>query len=107
MEPIISEDSKADQINQIVKYFKMHRGTHGLYALRYFGCEVLNFINVVGQIFFLDLFLGYEFSTYGTDVVNYSEMDPFERQDPMHIVFPKVSQTTFVSCTTSNICRYR
>jgi hypothetical protein len=95
MEPLVSDDSKADQIASIVKYFRLHRGTHGLYALRYFGCEVLNFANVILQIFFLDMFLGYEFSTYGLDVVNFSEMDPMERQDPMHTVFPKVTKCTF------------
>ena len=57
---------------------------------RYFGCEILNFINVVGQIFFIDFFLGYEFQTYGLDVVNFSEMEPEDRGDPMHVVFPKV-----------------
>jgi len=95
MEPLISDDAKADQIASIVKYFRLHRGTHGLYALRYFGCEVLNFANVILQIFFLDMFLGYEFSTYGMDVINFSEMDPMDRQDPMHTVFPKVTKCTF------------
>ena len=40
MEPIIDEDAKSDMINTIVKYFALHRGTHALYALRYFACEV-------------------------------------------------------------------
>ncbi len=47
-------------------------------------------MNVIGQIYFIDFFLGYEFRTYGLDVINYSEMEPEERGDPMHVVFPKV-----------------
>jgi hypothetical protein len=90
MEPIIDEDAKADQISLIVKYFRLHRGTHAFYAMRYFGCEILNLINVIGQIYFIDMFLGYEFRTYGLDVVNMTEMEPEERVDPMSIVFPKV-----------------
>jgi hypothetical protein len=95
MEPIIDEDTKADQIALIVKYFRLHRGTHALYALRYFACEVLNFVNVIGQIFFIDMFLGYEFTTYGLDVINFSEMEPEDRADPMHVVFPKMTKCTF------------
>jgi len=95
MEPMIPEDVRADQITLIVKYFRLNRGTHGLYAIRFFLCEILNFINVIGQIYFLDMFLGYEFRTYGLDVVNFSEMEPEDRQDPMHTVFPKVTKCTF------------
>lgn len=95
MEPILSADAKADKVQTIVKYFQLHRGAHGLYALRYFACEVLNLINVLGQIYFLDMFLGYEFTTYGLDVVAFSEAEPEDRSDPMHRVFPKVTKCTF------------
>ncbi len=95
MEPIIDADTKQDKISGIVKYFRLHRGTHKSYALKYFLCEILNFANVIAQIYFLDFFLGYEFRTYGLDVVNFSEMEPEDRQDPMHTVFPKVTKCTF------------
>ena len=32
--PMISSSDKKDQIDTVVKYFKLHRGTHGLYALK-------------------------------------------------------------------------
>ena len=35
-------------------------------------------------------FLGYEFSTYGLNVINYTEMEAEERPDPLAVVFPKV-----------------
>ena len=54
-------------------------------------CEVLNFVNVIGQIFFIDLFLDYEFSTYGMRVFEYSGLEAENRPDPMAVVFPKVS----------------
>eukprot|EP00095_Tigriopus_kingsejongensis_P012189 maker-scaffold521_size146803-snap-gene-0.16 protein:Tk12189 transcript:maker-scaffold521_size146803-snap-gene-0.16-mRNA-1 annotation:"hypothetical protein DAPPUDRAFT_303789" len=95
MEPIIGEDDKQGQVDIIVKYFRETRGTHGLYALRYFGCEVLNFANIILQIYFIDYFLGFEFSTYGLDVLRYSELEPESRGDPMHMVFPKVTKCTF------------
>ncbi|QQP49392.1 Innexin [Caligus rogercresseyi] len=71
------------------------RGTHTLYALRYFLCEVLNFANSILQIYFIDYFLNYEFTSYGTRVLEYSEMDASERDDPMALVFPKVTKCTF------------
>ena len=50
---------------------------------------------MIGQIFFIDFFLGYEFQTYGMDVINFSETEPEGRADPMHTVFPKVTKCTF------------
>jgi len=40
-------------------------------------------------------FLGGEFSTYGLKVLHYTELDPKEREDPMAVVFPKVSKCSF------------
>ena len=50
---------------------------------------------MVGQIYFMDLFLGGEFTTYGLDVVSMTEMKNDERDDPMARVFPKVTKCTF------------
>merc|ERR1712172_371460 len=59
------------------------------------ACEVLNFINVLGQIYFMDFFLGGEFTTYGTDVLAMTELNQEEREDPMARVFPKMTKCTF------------
>merc|ERR1712142_942979 len=93
--PMIKTDDKKEQIDVIVKYFGLNRGTHGMYALRFFGCELLNFINVIGQIYFTDFFLGYTFSTYGADVLKYTGEEAEDRPDPMKVVFPKVTKCTF------------
>ena len=52
-------------------------------------------MNVVGQIYFIDFFLGGEFTTYGLDVVNMTEMKNGERDDPMARMFPKITKCTF------------
>ena len=88
--PIIDEDAKEDRKRILVDYFTTNRHNHEFYAFRFFLCELLNFVNVLGQIFFMDMFLGGEFTTYGSDVVHMSEMEPGERSDPMSRVFPKV-----------------
>ena len=43
---------------------------------------------------FIFLFLG-EFSTYGTDVLQMTELTPEKREDPMARVFPKMTKCTF------------
>lgn len=43
----------------------------------------------------MDFFLDGEFTTYGSDVVRFTEMEPEERVDPMSRVFPKVTKCTF------------
>jgi len=94
-DPMISADDKKGQIDTIVKYFGLNRGAHGMYALRFFGVELLNFIHVIVQIYFTDFFLGYEFTTYGTDVLAYTNEEAEDRPDPMKVVFPKVTKCTF------------
>lgn len=93
--PMLTADQKGDQISTIVKYFKLHRGTHTMYALRFFLCELLNFVNVIGQLYFIDFFLDGEFSKYGVDVIQYTGMEGEDRPDPMAKVFPKVTKCTF------------
>ena len=41
---------------------------HRAWAGKFFFCEVLNFVNVIGQIYFTDTFLGGEFRRYGSEV---------------------------------------
>ncbi|KAL1131842.1 hypothetical protein AAG570_011453 [Ranatra chinensis] len=93
--PIVSDDCKADRKELLVNYFTANLHTQNFYAIRFFICELLNFINVLLQIYFMDFFLDGEFSTYGSDVVRFTEMEPEQREDPMSKVFPKVTKCTF------------
>lgn len=97
LEPIIVIDrnQREDRLSVIVKYFKMNRGQHGLYAAKFFLCEFLNLANVIGQMFFVDMFLGGEFTKYGMEAMSFTEMDSKKRGDPMAVVFPKVTKCTF------------
>ena len=56
---------------------------------------MLNFVHVIAQIYIIDAFVGGEFTTYGLDVLNYTEMEHEDRPDPMHVVFPKMAKCTF------------
>ena len=41
------------------------------WAAKFFFCECLNMANVIGQIYFIDVFLGGEFLQYGTEVLKF------------------------------------
>ena len=51
--------------------------------------EIVNFVNVIGQIYFIDFFLDGEFLKYGTDVFHFTGLEHEDRPDPMAVVFPK------------------
>ena len=93
--PIVDTDQKEDRKKVLVDYFVEDRHGHGFYALRFFFCEFLNLFNVVGQLFFMNYFLGGEFTTYGSDVISMTELEQEERTDPMSRVFPRVTKCTF------------
>ncbi|PSN43851.1 hypothetical protein C0J52_11878 [Blattella germanica] len=87
-------DTKETKENQqsLVKFILDTMHMHNNYAACYYFCELLNFINVIGNIFFVDEFLGGAFLTYGTDVINYMNQDQENRTDPMIVVFPRVTK---------------
>jgi len=94
--PIVDNEAKEERIDVLLNYFDpKHKNNHDFYAFRFFLCEMLNFANVIFQIYFVDFFLGGEFTSYGTDVINITELDNGGRTDPMSRVFPKVTKCTF------------
>ena len=88
----MDSDTKQDRITVLIDYFTEKKNNNDWYAARFFFCEVLNFVNVIGQIFFVDFFLGGEFTTYGSDVISMSELPSDSREDPMARIFPKVGE---------------
>ena len=97
---LIKKDERLERVSFIRKYFKESAKTHGGYAINFFLCEILSLVNVVGQIYFTDRFLGYQFTTYGMDVLKVTAGNPEDRADPMNMVFPKVSHNTKITLAT-------
>ena len=79
----------------LVKYIMETKGMYRGYATVYFICDFLNFINVVGQMYFLNVFLGGVFLTYGTEVIAWADANPEDRTDPLIEVFPRLTKCTF------------
>lgn len=92
---IETKQERQAKTERVVQYLQETMHLHNSYAAGYFFCEVLNFVNTVGNIFFVDTFLGGAFLTYGTDVLKFSNMNQDDRTDPMIAVFPRVTKCTF------------
>lgn len=95
---IENDDSRDEKVTQLAEYMRermKNSKEHRSWAMKFFFCEVLNFINVVGQIYLTNLFLGGEFTKYGTQVLNFPYEDSENRVDPMSRIFPKMTKCTF------------
>jgi len=92
---LINKEDRMDRVSFIKTYFKNTTKSHGGYAINFFLCEILALVNVIAQIYFTDAFLGYQFTTYGWDVLTVTAQSPEDRADPMNMVFPKVTKCTF------------
>lgn len=91
----LSLEQRKDQCEILVKYVKETLHMNNWYAGVFFICDILNFINVIGQMFFINKFLGGVFLSYGTQVLHFSEMEPEDRTDPLVDVFPRLTKCTF------------
>lgn len=90
--PFQNLDDKHCKIQHLASYITDKLGGHRIYALGYYVCEALNFINVVCQIYITNTFLGGEFLSYGSDVLSFAQTDQENRYNPMIRVFPRVSK---------------
>lgn len=94
--PIDKEEDKQCKLKKLVaKYFIRNLNNHNFYAFQFFLSEVLAFINVIGQMFLMEAFLGFEFKSYGSNVLAMIEQDSKTRTDPMSKFFPKMTKCTY------------
>lgn len=88
-------EQRKSQVEVLVKYVKETMKLNQWYASVFILCDFLNFINVVGQMFFINKFLGGVFMDYGTKVLYFSDMEAEDRTDPLIEVFPRLTKCTF------------
>ncbi len=77
------DDGKRKNIKLVAEYLHTYNQQHNSYFYFYFMTEVFNLINVIVQMMLMDRFLGGEFTTYGWNVINFTEYDWTVRFDPM------------------------
>ena len=86
---------KREQI--LAEYFLKSENTHNIWAVKMLLIDLLYLLNAGFNIYFIDVFLGYEFTTFGIDVVTFMSLDYEYRTDPMMKVFPRVTKCSFYS----------
>jgi len=93
--PIMNKEERRDKIQLLVDYLCNSLHHHNFYAIKFFFCELLNIINCLFNMWFMNRFLGGMFLTYGTDVLSFTETNQEERTDPMIVIFPRVTKCSF------------
>ncbi|XP_065202767.1 innexin inx3-like [Planococcus citri] len=90
----VKPDDK-NKLKILAKYMVQSLHTHNSYANTFIFCEILNFINVVLNIYLIDSFLNNEFTTYGTRVLEFTDTPQENRTDPMIEIFPRLTKCDF------------
>lgn len=80
-----------EQVQGLAKYLHHNKDSFNGYAAKFLMCDFANLVNVLVQIYFMDLFLGGEFLSYGMSFLT----DPVDEHHlNMESVFPKVTMCT-------------
>jgi hypothetical protein len=79
----------------MVRYLERNIWYHNHWAFKYFFCEFLALVNVIGQMFLMDRILDGEFFTYGIRVISFMQSDQEDRVDPMIYIFPRMTKCMF------------
>ncbi|KAF5284400.1 hypothetical protein FQA39_LY17075 [Lamprigera yunnana] len=87
--PLISSSWNRESKERLISYILAGRYSHNMYCFRFTLCEILNFINVVGQITLMNWFLNYQFSSYGISLITTNAFETMNR------VFPKLTKCTY------------
>lgn len=88
--PFLSKDCITEKVEHIMDYFFMQLHAQNSYAYKYFGCELLNFINVV-----MNAFIGEDFVLYGIYITFFDQKAHPNMTNPMKQVFPTITKFTF------------
>jgi len=92
---VIDRSERKSKQRILAQYLVDNLNTHNVWAFKIFITEIIYFLNVLGNMYFIDVFLGGEFRTYGLQVASIMQEDPEDRLDPMSRIFPRVTKCTF------------
>merc|ERR1711953_684405 len=92
------EEAKKKLIKSHISLFGVLKGNNKFYYFKFLFCQILNIVLLIANFSMTSAFLDTDFSTYGTDVLEYLTDDNDSRLNPMCKVFP-----TAVSCTMPKV----
>jgi len=92
---VLDRAERNNKARVLAQYLVDNLNTHNIWAIKIFITEIIYFLNVILNLYFIDVFLDGEFRKYGLEVVSMMEDNPEDRCDPMARIFPKVTKCTF------------
>ncbi|XP_022919622.2 innexin shaking-B isoform X1 [Onthophagus taurus] len=92
---ICSETEKKLKKRLMLDYLCENFRYHNWWAYKYFICEFLALVNVIGQMFLMNRFFDGAFLTFGIKVIKFMDADEEDRVDPMIQIFPRMTKCTF------------
>ncbi|XP_049821531.1 innexin shaking-B isoform X2 [Aethina tumida] len=92
---ICSDIEKKQKKKLMIDYLWENLRYHNWWAYKYYICEVLALINVVGQMFLMNRFFDGAFLMFGFEVIAFMNSDEENREDPMIQIFPRMTKCTF------------
>jgi len=92
---VLDRDERSSKMRVLAQYLIDNLNTHNIWAVKIFMTEIIYFLNVLLNIYLIDVFLDGEFRTYGLEVASMMEEDPENRIDPMSRIFPRVTKCIF------------
>ncbi|BAF45621.1 e1.1 [Tranosema rostrale ichnovirus] len=93
--PVLSEKSIDENMEPLVEYFCTQLHSQNSYVYKYYTCELLSFINIVGQIYFMNAFIGEDFQYYGIYLIIFQQHLNGRMTNPMEKVFPTMTKCSY------------
>lgn len=93
--PVIRKECIKEKTEPLIDYLRSTLHSHNSYAYKYFFCELLNLINVLGQICFMNAFIGEDFVYYGIDIIMFNREPTVGMTDPMERLFPVLTKCRY------------
>ncbi|KAG8191997.1 hypothetical protein JTE90_001733 [Oedothorax gibbosus] len=94
-DPLLTDAEKEKSLTLLVRSLNLHWGHFDAYFRKYLFCEVLTLVNVLAQMWALDVFLDGVFTTFGIKVLQWSDWDQEYRNDPLVRAFPRMTKCQF------------
>jgi len=91
---IVGAAEKQEKMGVLVDYFYHNLNAHNLWAASYLLCEIFSFVNIIGQWYLLNWFLGPAFYSYGSDVSTFPPKVDSDKLDPELYLFPQMAKCT-------------
>lgn len=95
---IADTESRKKHCETISNQLQLTLHKQGQLALAHVTCELLNFVNAIGNIYLIDRFLNGQFLNYGSKVMQYLNSDSQKSEcNPMYNVFPRMAMCNYKS----------